>query len=209
MKSNQIHAIILSKIRYGDDNLIIKTLTEAEGQLSFIYRYALRQSSKKFPAVDLFREVDISYRENKDAELQPITSADLISSHDGIARDAAAFREASWLCRFLIQNTVPHQSYTLLYRAVLFYFKALDTKRKESPRSLLFAVLLTFLEESGQLPDLSNDQRKQASMLNILQFARNGKLEADYSDTEWRDLYNWIIRFMADLDISLPNQKVN
>jgi recombinational DNA repair protein (RecF pathway) len=57
--------IVLKKIPYQESSLIVSSISAEYGKVDFIVKGARRITKKKQPIVDLFRELNIEYRESR------------------------------------------------------------------------------------------------------------------------------------------------
>ena len=77
--------LILSKLRYGDADLIISALDKGGGKLNF-FAPSARKSKKRFPggSLDMANFVEVTYRFKSENNLLHLKDAVLINSFDGI-----------------------------------------------------------------------------------------------------------------------------
>jgi len=54
--------IVLRKTPFSESSLVIASLSAEHGRLDFLARGAMRVEKKRFPELDLFREVNVHFK---------------------------------------------------------------------------------------------------------------------------------------------------
>jgi DNA repair protein RecO (recombination protein O) len=149
-------AIIISKLKYRDNDLIIKCYTENFGIQSYLLRGVLKSKKGKFKTAyfQLFTQLDIivSYRQNR--TLQSLTevkpSAFYQSIYSNVVKSAIAMFLAEVLSGILKEEEKNQSLYTYLETTLLW----LDTNDEISNFHLLFLINLS--RYLGFYPELTN-----------------------------------------------------
>lgn len=187
---NRTDLLVLRKTQYGETSLIIGGLSAEFGRLDIVVKGAKKLSSKSFPAVDLFREVNVEIQPNKQG-LYSVYSADLISNHDNIVLFHKNYLEACEICSFALRNSQPDVPSPELYDAVKNAFLILMQEEAKIPYHIL--VKLVYLDEHGLLPELPDNNQEKAKLLEQLLNAGRGKGELPLINLEyWDQFSNWI-----------------
>lgn len=149
-------AIVISKLKYRDNDLIIKCYTENFGVQSYLLRGVLKSKKGKLKTAyfQLFTQLDIivSYKENR--SLQSLTevkpSAFYQSIYSNVAKSAIVMFLAEVLSGILKEEEKNQSLYTYLETTLLW----LDTNDEISNFHLLF--LLNLSRYLGFYPELAN-----------------------------------------------------
>ena len=206
MSDIRLKAIVTGKTKYGDDSLIITTLSAEKGKIKFIQKHALRQSKRKFPAVDLFREIECFYTNKPKNELQQLRQAELLVAHDSIAQKASHYRAALKITDFLNRNTVTEHDYPHLYKTLLNVLDRLANETVDCLSSQTATVYLSMLYENGSLPDLSLSPDKEKRMLKLLAYGSKQSQKPEYDKAQWQRLERWLIQFMFDTGFNVSKE---
>jgi DNA repair protein RecO (recombination protein O) len=157
MLSRSSSAILLRRLEYGEDDLIVTFLTRAAGKISMMAKYA-RKSRKRFPGIlELFSEIGVVGSWPKKGGLPILREAWLIEPFAGIRGDLERTAYASYwselVLSWLEEGKAQEDIYLLLRRS-------LDVLNKGgSPGVAGIVFLLGFLQYSGLSPDLSRCSR--------------------------------------------------
>jgi DNA repair protein RecO (recombination protein O) len=149
-------AIVISKLKYRDNDLIIKCYTESFGVQSYLLRGVLKSKKGKLKTAyfQLFTQLDIivSYKENRSLqslkEVKP--SAFYQSIYSNVAKSAIVMFLAEVLSGILKEEEKNQSLYTYLETTLLW----LDTNDEISNFHLLF--LLNLSRYLGFYPELAN-----------------------------------------------------
>ncbi|QSH42168.1 DNA repair protein RecO [Lentisphaerota bacterium ZTH] len=166
--------IILRKTPYGETSLIISGLSDNFGKLDLLIKGARKTGKKKFPAVDLFREIQVTFSEKGSSELRNATGAEVIRANDSLVNDISAFEFASHAGSFILKNTAADLPCPLTYeslRHILQNLALLGNKQPAPWNVEECSVILktTFLYENGMLPEeLNSNQEKNQQTLQFL-----------------------------------------
>ncbi len=108
--------LVLRKTPYQENSLVVAGLSPQYGRLTFLWKGARSSGKKKFPAVGLFREFQIEFRESRSGEgMQTLVSSDMIRMHDGIAESTRCYLAACAYASYLLRNCRPMMKIPLSY----------------------------------------------------------------------------------------------
>ncbi len=111
---------MLTRLDYGEADRIVTVYTPRHGKFSCICKGARRASSKMGPALDYFGCVALQLAKGRDLDV--VTSAELVESHERLRLDLDAFGYASYfaeLVRHLTQDREENgRVYDLLKRSL-------------------------------------------------------------------------------------------
>ena len=194
--------IVLKKTAYQESSLIVSSISAEYGRLDFLVKGARRITQKEQPIVDIFRELDVKFRESS-SDLNSPQSLDLVEENDKIALNPDVFIEVSRLTSFLLKNIYPHISCERVYAAFKILLKKSAAGRIET---FDFTLLkLVFLSENGLLPShfetSSNsslqyiaEEKKQRNFLNKLISYAEGKSNIPVFSSEYQNKFMaWVI----------------
>ncbi|OGV51313.1 MAG: DNA repair protein RecO [Lentisphaerae bacterium GWF2_44_16] len=186
---NTTELLVLRKTAYKESSFIISGLSAEYGKLDFMVKGARQVSRKKFPVIDLFREISVQFNKKKSG-LQALYSVELVSSHDGISSIPENFISACDLSSFILLNLHPMIECHVLYTAFKTALNRMSSEKSSVPWPAL--VKLAFLEENGFLPEKDFGDGKE-KLLERLIAAAAGKIEAPSLSPEyWARLARWI-----------------
>ena len=186
---NATELIVLRKTPYKESSFIISGLSAEYGKLDFMVKGARQMGKKKFPVIDLFREINVQFNKKKSG-LQTLYSVELVSSHDGISSIPDNFISACELSSFILLNSHPMIECHSLYEAFKNALNRMSAEKSNVPWTSL--VKLVFLEENGFLPEKDFGDGK-ANLLEELLEASVGKTEVPVlSSAYWSRLAGWI-----------------
>ncbi|MCP3965231.1 MAG: DNA repair protein RecO [Lentisphaerae bacterium] len=176
--------IILRKTPYGETSLIISGLSDDFGKLDLMVKGARATGKKKFPAIDLFREVQITFSEKGKSELHTATNAEVIRANDALANSTEAFKFATIISSFILKNTAAELPCPLTYESLRHILEnlAIIGHKQSAPWSIEeCSVILktTFLYENGMLPEDFNEnpelnRKTQEFLHNLIECGNEG-----------------------------------
>ena len=149
-------AIVISKLKYGDNDLIVKCYTEHFGVQSYLLRGVLKSKKGKLRTA-YFQllsqlEIIINYRQKRSLQsLNEVKPANIYNSiHSNVSKSAIAMFLAEVLSTILKEEENNESLYSYLETTLLW----LDANDEVSNFHLLF--LLNLSKYLGFYPDLSN-----------------------------------------------------
>lgn len=157
-------AIVISKIKYGDHDLIVKCYTEKLGIQSFMLRGVLKSKRGKSRVAyfQLLTQLDlvVNYRENR--SLQSIKDVKPLVIYQTIYNNVAKSAIAMFLAEILSSILKEEEKNQILYSYLETTLNWLDTNEEFSNFHLLFLLNLT--KHLGFYPDLNNSQSNYFNM---------------------------------------------
>ena len=189
--------IILRKTPYKETSLIVSSLSPYYGRLDFILKGELKITKKKIPTVDLFRELEIEYKD-RDVELISPSTMDLLNSYDDISLYPKYFATACKIAIFLLKNTYSGIPCKNSYSSIKNILSKLSTNTEILyPETL---IKLEYLNENGLLPySHTNSENlkfsKQNKLIELLLKYSKGEIDTlpDLSKEYWKRFNDWII----------------
>ncbi len=149
-------AIVLSKIKYRDNDLIAKCFTHHRGAVSYLVRGVLKSSKRNSKAAyfQLLTQLDIEENFKQNQSLQSLKEIKLdyhfVSLHTNVLKSAIVIFLAEVLASVLKEEEQNEQLYSYLETT----FRWLDIKDQFANFHLLFLLNLT--KHLGFYPDISN-----------------------------------------------------
>ncbi|MBR9757584.1 MAG: DNA repair protein RecO [Algicola sp.] len=149
-------AIVLSKLKYRDNDLIVKCYTQKFGAINYIIRgvYSSRRASQKAAYYQLLSQLQLEavHKENKTLQsIKDVKSAAIYTSmHTHVLKSAIVMFLAEVLANVLNEEEKNSSLYEFLEHALLW----LDVEDSYSNFHLVFLLKLT--KHLGFFPDVSN-----------------------------------------------------
>lgn len=196
--------IVLKKIPYGETSLIVNGFSVDSGRFDLLLKGGAKSSAKKFPVIDLFREVRVQYKD-EEKELHAVYNAELVNQFDALSSKTDNFDVACKMSSFLIKNlqpALPCPNTYFAFRSILAVLSGnsniFDTEAPEWDIDYCRIILLIcYLEENGLLPEqlgsTPEEDMKQRYLLNaIIESGAEGiplpSIDANYR----RQLLKWL-----------------
>jgi len=187
-KRHIIDLIILKKAVFQESSLIVNAFSQKWGRVDFILKNGLSINNKKFPVIDLFREVRVSLKYD-DGRFQKIYSAELLNSYENIINFQQNLQDAFEISKFLLKNIQPLIEYQDLYIVIKVSLKRWsENKNEDIP--ILSIIKFTYLYESGLLPDV--EQSQIIWFNNLLNYAKGIEEFPYISKQYWNKFADWI-----------------
>ena len=167
MKRFSTPAILLRRINFGDDDLILSLFTLSEGKVSVIAKHA-KKSTKRFSGMlELFSALAVVCSSRNDRGLPVLQEAALEEPFFRIRADIRKTAYASYWAEVINEWMEPGARHEAIYHLLVEVLRGLnqgDTTAAEL--SVLFQI--RFMAMSGFLPDLTQCTRcrKEIEMLN-------------------------------------------
>ena len=160
--------IVLLKRPYRETALLLEGISPDSGRLSLVLHRAQKLSDKEFPTADLYREIEVEYREEEGASASTLHTVDRIEvlrEFDALADRPRNFAMAGRIASFLLHNLQPGvpqpYSYDTL-RSVLAQLAG-ECDEEGAPAWTLeqcaVVIKTTFLYENGLLPEARTEQQ--------------------------------------------------
>ena len=189
--------IILRKTPYKETSIIVSSISPDYGRLDFIIRGALQITKIKSPIVDLFRELEIEFKE-KGGDLQTPSAMDLITAYDNISLYPKYFNTVCRIAAFLTKNTFSNVSCKNVYSAFKNILTILSSGMEvQHPETL---IRLVYLHENGLLPKALSDFNNRTALkqnkfiTHLIKFAM-GEIESlpNLNEEYWSRFNSWIL----------------
>ena len=155
-----VSAIVLSKIRYKDNDVIVKLFTKEYGVISFIVKTGsnLKKSKAKLVYFQELTILDVQFNYNSKRELQYIKDINIrhhyISCHSDVKKTSIIIFLSEILSNILVHQKEEVDLYNYIEESLIFY----DANKNISYFHLIFLIQLTrFL---GFYPDATNNNFK-------------------------------------------------
>ena len=187
--------IVLSKQPYRESSLLLSGLSPDFGRLNLVANGAQKLSAKNFPAVDLFRELEVEFDDAGKSDLHTARRLELAAEFDAIAADPRHFRMAGRIGSFLLKNAVPNVPLPYTYDALRSVLAQLclgeDAPERWTMEQCAVVIRITYLYENGLLPEAS-DPRQNDFLENLVAAGiENSALPACRPDY-WKTLNEWL-----------------
>ena len=173
--------IVLAKRPYRESALLLDGASPDYGRLSLVLHGGQKSSGGAFPAADLYRELEVEFREDEKSTLHTAGSVELLTSFDAVAEDTRAYLMAGRIASFLLKNLpqgIPQPS-------------GQDGEGEWSLEQCAVVLKTAYLYENGLLPEGSGEQ--QRNFLENLVAAGIDNSELPSCDPGyWRRLNLWL-----------------
>jgi recombinational DNA repair protein (RecF pathway) len=196
--------LVLRKTPYAETSLVVAGITPDHGQVHLILKGARRLGKRSFPALDLFRQVRVSYREGK-GEMHSPSEVEPVEDFGNLARHVGLYRSAGQLARFVLSNVLPDVAHPAVFQALrvaLARFAAAEAEPAGLADSAHVCLHLAYLHEGGWLSG-QNDERTQRQCAQLLDMALGGSPLALRPET-WRELRNWTESLLRQAEFQIP-----
>lgn len=187
--------IVLVKQPYKESALLLSGLSPDYGRLNLVANGAQQLSEKKFPAADLFRELEVEFNEEGASDLFSAKRLELAAAFDALAENPRHFQLAGRIGSFLLKNAVPAVPQPLTYDALRCILKQLslpaDAPERWSMEQCAVVIRATYLYESGMLPEVRS--KKESTFLeNLVASGVECSPLPECSAGYWKILNRWL-----------------
>jgi recombinational DNA repair protein (RecF pathway) len=202
--------LVLRLTPYSDTSLIVAGLTPEWGQVHFVVRGAKRLGPKHFPLLDLFRVLQVSYRDTG-AELLRLGGADLVADHSGVARHLTTFQTAGWLAHFALANAPAGLGQQALLEALCVGLVRLASLAPADDAvavadAVVVGVLLAYLQEGGWLAEQDRDERAAQQCQCLLAMAAGQAPPPRLTAANWHELRRWAVGLALAAECQMPDE---
>ncbi len=197
--------LVLRKTPYSETSIIAATLSPEHGRIDFMVKGARQISRKKFPQIDLFRELEVHFN-HKSSGLNNMHSVEILNSFDAIAHFPGNYLGACEIATFVLRNSQAMIPTPKVYSALKTAFAVWCKEKTEIPWSGL--VKLVYLDEHGFLPEDLESGAGVSECRNIGEPAKEGKKKEtikklvnsvitgsplpEYPQKSWQKIDEWI-----------------
>lgn len=208
-------ALVLRLTPYSESSMVAATLTPEHGQVHLMCAGARKLGRRTFPALDLYRRVEVVYRPGR-SDLHTATEFTLLAAHDALARQPGCYRVAAWLAQFALRNTLEGAPGPQLFAALDAAFARLaEPFAADAPapsggdplrlNATTVGVCFVLLAEHGLLPDLSAQPARQQQLAALLAFACTpGAPLPPLPAATWSRLVAWTQRHLLACGLHTP-----
>lgn len=204
MMDYETRYIILKKVPFQEHSLIVSGISPEFGRLDFLWKGARNTGRKKFPAVALFREFQIFFRESTRSEgLQHLTASEFAASHDGVAAHTGCYLTACSYAGFLLHHCKSMLEIPLTYAALIQMLVRMEKTASAEPWHSL--AKLAYLFENGYVPESGEEENADspgARRKRILHRLLKYSVDSDWlpetaatrntSEKYWRNFCIWV-----------------
>lgn len=194
--------MVLKKLKYKETSLIVHGLSPEFGRLDLLAKGALKNSSGKFPAIDMFQVLNVEFKSSEDASLHVIYEAELLKAHPNIASNLDCFVSGMKISTLILRNSHPGipapQTYAALLHAIGNLAGESSGAKGWSFEQSIAALKAVHLHENGLLPesfdnmDKSLDKRQAQFISKLLKSAISGNALPKCDEGYWKKLDNWL-----------------
>lgn len=149
-------AIVLSKLKYRDNDLIVKCYTKEQGIISFILRGVLksRKGASKTAYFQLLSQLQLDYNFKSNTSLHTITEVKLDTLYTSLHTNVLKSSIVIFLSEILATTLQEEEENAILYDYIANALQWLDASEEYANFHLLF--LLNLSKYLGFNPDTSN-----------------------------------------------------
>ena len=186
--------IVLAKSPYRESALLLNGISPDYGRLSLVLHGALKSSDGKMPAADLYRELDVEFKEEENSSLYTATSVEVIASFDAVADNTRSFLMAGRISSFLLKNLAPGvpQPYTYdALRSILFRLAGGEGQGVWTLEQCAVVLKTTFLYENGLLPE-GTSGRQRDFLENLVAAGIDNSALPACQPQYWTTLNRWL-----------------
>jgi len=161
-------AIVLSKVKYRDNDLIVKCFTQHRGVVSYLLRGVLssKKGSSKAAYYQLLSQLQIEENYRKNQSLQAIKEVRMDFSYTSLHTNVYKSSIVMFLAEVLSSVLKEEEENQQLYHYLETTFRWLDVEDEFSNFHLLFLLNLT--KHLGFYPDVSDTNQKYFNLNNGL-----------------------------------------
>ena len=150
--------LVLEKRPYRESALIARGISPDYGRMSFVIHGAQKISEKSTPVVDLYRELNIEFKDDVPGDLHNGDRVELLNDFSGVADVSNNYKMAVKIGNFLLRNMPDNVPQPYTYDAAVSVFRHLSAPEEENSYrwSLVqCSVVLkcAYLYENGLLPE--------------------------------------------------------
>ncbi len=143
-------ALLLSRVDYGEADIIVHFLTKSLGRIACIARGARRSNKRYSGALEPMHTLTLSVVDSQTSEFVPLRAAELLTPRLGLTRRLDAMEAAGKSLRWLRRATPARKAEPEAFEAALAFLDELNQPRDaQSPEAHLAAFGLHLLATLG------------------------------------------------------------
>jgi DNA repair protein RecO len=164
MKQHKDHAIVLSRVDYGERDRILTLLCEEQGKVSVLAKGVRSEKSRLAGGIELLCESEVSFIDTR-SSLKTLTGARLSVHFSGLSKEIRRMQQAFSYIKVLngITEDGTGQEY---YTTLLTAFMSLNDEAYD-PRLVDIWFNLQILQLSGSAPNLRMETGEEAEMFEF------------------------------------------
>lgn len=198
--------IVLRKIPYEENAIIVNGISPEYGRLDFIVKGGNSGIKRAFPELELFRLCNIDFVFGA-GSLNYIKKLELLENFDAVALNFDRYNAASWLATFSILNLMPQLPHPHFANALEVAFRRL-AKTEININAILAGACLAFVFEEGWLEYAMKDSTSANQCKIILEMAA-GNPPPELSEQCWKDQFEWCKNLLLFNECRLPFDQDN
>lgn len=187
--------IVLEKHPYRESALLLKGLSPDYGRIGFVAHRAQKITDNAFTGVDLYRELNIEFKDDRPGDLFTADKIELLNDFSDVAESSLYYKTAARIGRFLMRNAAENIPLPYTYDAASSVFRHLADKVQDCQRWTLVqcAVVMkvAFLYENGMLPEGANESQNDF-LENLVAAGIDGSELPACPEQYWSQLNNWM-----------------
>ena len=186
--------IVLAKSPYRESALLLNGISPDYGRLSLVLHGALKSADGKMPAADLYRELDVEFKEEENSTLYTATTVEVMTAFDTIADHTRSFLMAGKISSFLLKNLAPGvpQPYTYdALRSILARLAAGEGQGNWTLEQCAVVLKTAFLYENGLLPEGTSEQQRDF-LENLVAAGIDNSELPECAAGYWTKLNGWL-----------------
>ena len=152
MKKHNDHAIVLSRLDYGERDRILTMLCREQGKISVLAKSVRSEKSRLAGGIELLSESEVSFIEGK-TDLKTLTGARLIVHFGNLTADIRRMQQA-FGCIKIINDIADEAAGQEYYPVLLLALKTLNDGAYD-PRIIDIWFNLRLMKLSGSEPNLN------------------------------------------------------
>jgi len=186
--------IVLAKSPYRESALLLNGISPDYGRLSLVLHGALRASDGRMPEADIYRELEVEFKEEEKSTLYTAISVEVLAAFDAVADHTREFMMAGRISAFLLKNLVPGvpQPYTYdAFRSILGRLAAGEGQGNWTLEQCAVVLKTTFLYENGLLPE-GTSERQRDFLENLVAAGIDDSELPGCAPGYWTKLNGWL-----------------
>ena len=193
--------LVLDKRPYRESALIARGISPDYGRMSFVIHGAQKIGEKTTPVVDLFRELNVEFKDDVPGDLHNGDRVELLNDFSALADTPNNFKMAAKIGNFLLKNMQENMPQPYTYDAAISVFRHLSAQEEDNPYrwSLVqCAVVLkcAYLYENGLLPEGANAEQNDF-LENLVASGIDNSPLPECRPEYWNSLNQWMNSLLA------------
>ena len=187
--------LVLEKRPYRESALIVRGISPDYGRASFVIHGAQTISEKSTPVVDIFRELNLEFKDDIPGDLHTANRVELLNDYSAVADNATNYKMAVKIGQFLLRNMPDNVPQPFTFDGAVSVFHHLAGMEEEDCRWSLMqcSVVLkcAYLYENGLLPEGST-QEQNDFLENLVASGIDNSPLPECRPEYWNSLNRWM-----------------